>query len=240
MAALMQAVVDGCAAPAGYPGDRIESRRLADGTDILIRPIRPADDDIEFAFVCGLSRDTGYNRLLSARKLTTQEIRRLTRIDYDREMALVAVTGSGDQMRLLGVARYVRDADAGGAEFAIVIADAWQKKGIGTLLLRALLRHAHSAGIGNLHGITFATNQAMQMLGRKLGFVQTLDPADATVRHLAATASVGYSVAGVSAGAGNAADGAANDEGIAFGAIPRATRGEPGFASCPAPAAGGD
>ena len=221
MAALMKTVADGCATPAGYPDQCIESRRLADGTDILIRPIRPQDDDIEFAFVRGLSRDTRYNRLLSARTLTAQEIRHLTRIDYDREMALVAVTGSGTQARLLGVARYVRDADAGGAEFAIVVADAWQRKGIGTLLLQALLRQAHSAGVGSLQGITLATNQAMHSLARKLGFAQTHDPRDATVRHLAAKASVGYCVAALSAS--NAAAGAANDEWIVPGALPRVT-----------------
>jgi len=201
-------------APLRYPPHLVESRRLPDASNIIIRPIRPEDDAIERAFIRGLSRDTGYNRLLSARKLTPAEIRHLTRIDYDQEMAFIAVTVDGGQARLLGVARYVRDADASGAEFAIVVADAWQRKGVGTLLLNTLLRHAHSAGIGRLHGITLATNQAMQNLARKLGFVQKHDPQDATVRQLDKTLAAGVSAAAVAASAGYRGTAAANDEGI--------------------------
>jgi acetyltransferase len=167
---------------AARPAHLWERRRLVDGTDVVIRPIRPQDDAIELDFIRGLSRDSGYNRLLSARRLTAQEIRRLTRIDYDREMAFVAISGHGAQTRLLGVARYVRDEAGGSAEFAVVVADAWQRKGIGTMLLQALQGHARAAGLLSLHGITLAGNQAMQCLGRKLGFAQRADPEDATVR----------------------------------------------------------
>lgn len=182
-------------APPGYPGHLLAFRRLPDGTNIIIRPIHPEDDAIERAFICGLSSDTRYNRLLGARKLTPEEIRHLTRIDYEREMAFIAVTATGGQARLLGVVRYVRGADAGGAEFAIVVADAWQRKGIGSLLLDTLLRHAQSAGVARLHGSTLASNQAMQNLARKLGFVQKPDPRDATVRQVEKTLAA-YSTAG--------------------------------------------
>lgn len=198
-------------APPRYPAHLVESLRLTDGTNIVIRPIRPEDDRIERAFIRGLSRDTGYKRLLSARKLTPEEIRHLTRIDYEREMAFVAVDGG--QARLLGVVRYVRDADASGAEFAMVVADAWQFRGVGTLLLSVLLRHAHAAGIGRLHGITLGTNQAMLNLARKLGFVQRPDPQDATVRYVEKRLATEVLPAGASAGSPGAA--AANDEGIA-------------------------
>lgn len=174
-------------APARYPVQLIASARLADGTAIVIRPIRPQDDAIERSFIGGLSSDSRYNRLLGARKLTAEEIRHLTRIDYDREMAFIAVTADAAQEILLGVARYVKDADGSGAEFAIVVADAWQRQGIGSLLLGALLRRAQSAGIARLHGITLAGNQAMQKLARRLEFVQKPDPQDATVRQLEKT-----------------------------------------------------
>jgi acetyltransferase len=174
-------------APPRYPAHLVAYRRLPDGTQIVIRPIRPEDDAIERAFIGGLSPDSGYNRLLSGRRLTPDEIRHLTRIDYQREMAFVAATVDGGQVRLLGVARYVRDADGSGAEFALVVADAWQHRGVGTLLLGTLLRHAASAGIVRLRGITLATNEAMQNLARKLGFVQKRDPQDATVRQVEKT-----------------------------------------------------
>jgi len=173
--------------PLRYPAHLAGSRRLPDGTEVVVRPIHPDDDAIESAFIRGLSKDSRYNRLLSGRKLTPQEIRRLTRIDYEREMAFIALVPDGGQACLLGVARYVRDSDGDGAEFALVVADAWQRRGVGGLLLNTLLRHAHSAGIMRLHGITLATNQAMQNLARKLGFVQKADPQDATVRQVEKT-----------------------------------------------------
>jgi len=189
-------------APRLYPAHLVEFRRLPEGTNIVIRPIHPEDDAIEREFINGLSRDTGYNRLLSARKLTPDEIRHLTRIDYEQVMAFIAVTVDGGQARPLGVGRYVRDADASGAEFAIVVANAWQHKGVGTLLLSTLLRHALSAGVGRLHGITLATNQAVQNLARKLGFVQKHDPQDATVRQIEKTLVAGVSPAAVRGSAG--------------------------------------
>lgn len=200
-------------APPRYPAHLVSSWRLPDGTAIIIRPIHPDDDAIERAFIDGLSSDTRHNRLLSSRKLTPEEIRRLTRIDYDREMAFVAESVDHGQARLLGVARYVRDADGHGAEFALVVADAWQRKGLGTLLLGTVLRHAHAVGIERLHGITLATNQAMQALARKLGFVRTHDAHDATVRRVEKTLAFGVSPAAAYSSAGHHAA-AANDDRI--------------------------
>lgn len=200
-------------APARYPAHLVSSRRLPDDTPIIIRPIHPDDDAIERIFIDGLSSDTRYNRLLSGRKLTPEEIRRLTRIDYDREMAFIAESVNHWQARLLGVARYVRDEGSCGAEFALVVADAWQHKGLGTLLLGTLLRHAHASGIARLHGITLATNQAMQELARKLGFARMHDAHDATVRRLEKTLALGVSPAAAYLSAGHHAV-AANDDRI--------------------------
>ena len=167
-------------AAGSYPAHLAATSRLVDGTEFIIRPIHPDDEALERAFVCGLSRDSAYNRLLSCRKLSAQEIRQLTHIDYEREMAFVAVRGAGVQADLLGVARYVKNAD--GAEFALVVADAWQHRGLGTQLLGALLRYARSAGIARLYGVTLASNQAMLGLARKLGLRLQADAHDATLR----------------------------------------------------------
>ena len=209
------AAIQTCAyAPPGYPAHLVASRRLPDGTPIVIRPICPEDDAIERAFIGKLSSESRYNRLLSGRRLTPDEIRRLTRIDYVREMAFIAVTVIGGQASALGVARYVRDAGGSGAEFALVVADAWQHKRVGSLLLDALLRHAQSVGIGRLHGITLATNQAMQNLARKLGFARKHDPQDATLRQVEITLAPGISPVAAFATAGQRAV-AANDAIIA-------------------------
>ena len=196
-----------------YPAHLIEARRLPDGTAVVIRPIHPDDDALECSFINGLSSETRYNRLLSGRRLTPDEIRRLTRIDYEREMAFIAVIANGRHAIAIGVARYVKDVAGRGAEFAIVVADAWQRKGVGTLLLGMLLAHATATGIEGLHGIRLATNQAMHKLARKLGFENIIDPQDATVRRVAkALTRVAASAADYMTAGNRPLSAAANDE----------------------------
>ncbi len=133
--------------------------------------------------MAGLSSHTRYERLLSARKLLPGELRRLTDIDYARDMALVAQLESGSG--LLGVARYVRLDDPSVAEFALVIGDAWQGRGLGQMLLAALLDAARRHELDRLEGLTLSTNVRMITLGRKLGFVAHREAQDATVTELA-------------------------------------------------------
>ena len=169
---------------ASYPAHLVQQACLRDGTKITIRPIRPEDDDIVRAFLRGVSRESRWNRLLSARRLTPQEIRHLTRIDYEHEMAFIAVTSVDGKEREIGVARYVVDDDMAGAEFALLITDVWQRRGVGTLLMKTLLRHARSAGLARLHGITHSDNTAMIDLACKLGFETMAVPADATLQEV--------------------------------------------------------
>src|SRR5205814_9853750 len=115
---------------------------------ITIRAISAADCDLEQEFVSGLSPASGYQRLMSARRLSAEEIRRFTDIDYTREMALIATTSGGGRERQIGVARYVKDESAPGeAEFAIVLADDWQGRGLGRKLLASLLTAARADGV---------------------------------------------------------------------------------------------
>ena len=181
------AVID----PAGnarppYPAHLVESWELGAGTPVSIRPIRAADLLLERAFVVGLSPHTRYQRLLSARKLMPGELKRLTDIDYRREMALVAVATIAGVTQELGVARYVRDDEHGphGADFAIVVADRWHGHGLGEKLLRSLLSAAVKDGIEVVGGITLSTNAAMIALARKLGFTTRLEHGNATVTDL--------------------------------------------------------
>src|SRR5258706_3148005 len=94
-----------------------------DGRPVTIRPIRAADFELERAFVDGLSPATGYQRLMSTRRPSDEEVRHFTDIDPKRELALIAVTVVDDRERQVGVARYVQDEHTPGeAEFAIVLA----------------------------------------------------------------------------------------------------------------------
>jgi acetyltransferase len=149
---------------------------------VTLRPLRPDDADIEFEFVSGLSPATRQNRLLGgARAITREYIEELTRVDFSRDMALAATVMIDDKETLIGVARYVRDKEGGAADFAIVIADAWQGRGIGRRLLEALIEAARSHGIRRLYGDILALNQPMLKLLRKLSFSIERNPDDATL-----------------------------------------------------------
>lgn len=171
--------------PLPYPVQLVEETRLRDGTPLTIRPIRAADWRLERAFVSGLSMQTRYQRLLSARNLLPGELKRLTDIDYRREMALVAVARVDGATEEIGVARYVRDDDdPASCDFAIVIGDRWQRRGLGETLLRSLLSAARDDGITRVGGITLTSNVAMIGLAKKLGFRARLQPGNASVTEL--------------------------------------------------------
>jgi CBS domain-containing protein/RimJ/RimL family protein N-acetyltransferase len=142
-----------------------ERARLRSGDEVLIRPIRPDDAArLQDSFV-RMSADTIYDRFLGAKQhLSDVEARRLSRLDYQRHMALVAVVDpdSDDPGSIVGVARYhVLDAEPGCAEFAIVVGDEYQRHGVGTLLMKRLIEYAFSHGIRTFLGITHPTNNRL-------------------------------------------------------------------------------
>src|SRR5262249_5129184 len=137
---------------------------------VVIRAIRAADLPLLRSFVQNLSRDTSYQRLLSPRTPTEEELRRWTDIDPDREGAVVATTtDSVGRESLAGVARYVKEMQDS-ADFAIVLADAWQGKGLGRTLMVRLIAAAKEHGVRRLTGLTLASNIPMLLLARSLGF----------------------------------------------------------------------
>jgi len=156
----------------------------ADGTVITIRPICAADLALEQEFVNGLSAPTGYQRLMSTRRPSLEELRRFTDIDYEREMALIATTPVQGGERQIGVARYVKLSSPGDAEFAIVLSDDWQGRGLGTRLLASLLVAAKNHGVRRLVATTLSENDGMLGLALKLGFKLARDPRSATVTNL--------------------------------------------------------
>lgn len=161
-----------------------EQMNLPDGREVKLRPIQATDRDLLVDFAQGLSLESRYQRFFSARDFLPGEVDRLTDIDYEREMALIAVVGCGSTEKEVGVARYIRDATGDGCDIAIVISDAWQHRGLGERLLDALLRIATTKGIRYATGITLSTNYGMIRLARKVGFLTRHDPHDATVMHL--------------------------------------------------------
>ena len=156
----------------------------ADGTLITLRPIEAGDFALEQAFVAGLSAATGYKRLLSARRLSREEIRRFTEIDPECEFAVIATTVQNGVERQVGVARYVKEGCSDEAEFAIVLSDDWQGRGLGTSLLASLVAAAKNHGVRRLVGTTLSENAGMLALGRKLGFKLAIDPRSAMITNL--------------------------------------------------------
>jgi len=155
--------------------DPIETWTAADGTTVAIRPIAVDDFELELAFTQGLSRVSGYRRLLSSRRLSRAEIERLVRVDGDCEVALIATTRHSGRERQVGVARFVREGCGETAEIALVVADAWQGRGLGRRLLRGLIASARRRGVRRLVGTTLSDNVAMLALARALGFETAME-----------------------------------------------------------------
>jgi acetyltransferase len=159
-----------------FPEDLTDSFEPVTGTSVTLRPLRPEDRDIELAFVSGLSQETRINRLLGGTRAITREyIESLVSVDYSRDMALAATTML-DGETLIGVARYVLNRDNKEAEFAIVVADAWQGRGIGSRLLAKLIDVARRRGVKRLYGEILGINRPMLEFVRKLGFTLERHP----------------------------------------------------------------
>ena len=167
------------------PENLTESYQPVIGAPVTLRPLRPEDIDIETAFVEGLSPETRANRLLGgAIKVTREYLERLTRVDYARDMALAATVMLEDRETLIGVARYALERDGRHCEFALVIADAWQGRGIGRRLLAKLVAVAAARGVERMYGDTLASNRPMLELGRRLGFTLGRHPDEAHLTRL--------------------------------------------------------
>ena len=167
------------------PEDLVESFQPVIGRPVTIRPLQPADAAIERAFVTGLSERTRYNRLLGgAIKITDEYIRRLTEVDGLREVALAAITMLDNAEVIIGVARYVVDDERTACEFALVVADVWQGRGIGRHLLAKLIAVARARGLAAIYGDVLATNRTMLELARRLGFRIARHPDDATLTRI--------------------------------------------------------
>ncbi|MDZ7663713.1 MAG: bifunctional acetate--CoA ligase family protein/GNAT family N-acetyltransferase [Desulfotignum sp.] len=154
-----------------YPWQYESRGETVDGQFFFIRPIRPSDADLLIEHFHSLSSQSRYMRFFSPLKeLSRDMLIKLTQIDYDREIALVALMGKKDSQTMVGVCRIIVFPDQTQAEFAIAISDDWQGKGIGSSLLTQCLKSARQMGIRHVMGVVLAENTQMLKLGRKLGF----------------------------------------------------------------------
>jgi acetyltransferase len=154
-----------------YPWEYESRGRTMDGHDFFVRPIRPDDADMMIDHFNSLSKRSVYMRFFSPLKqLSQQMLIRLTQIDYDREIALVALMGQDQEEKIIGVSRIIGYFDGSQAEFAVAICDDWQGQGIGAALLAQCLAAARNQGMKQIMGFVLAENTQMLKLGKKLGF----------------------------------------------------------------------
>jgi acetyltransferase len=166
-----------------YPTELMTTWRLADGSSVNLRPIRPEDAEMEQEFVKNLSANSRYFRFMNTvRELTPTMLMRFTQIDYDQEMAFVAVREEGGREVEIAVARYATNPDGQTCEFAVVVADSWQCKGLGRRILELLIEVARSRGLKAMVGHILSGNQPMLALCGKLGFRISDSPEDAGMK----------------------------------------------------------
>ncbi len=172
--------------PADYPAHLVASWPLGLlPHSITVRPIRPEDIDLETEFARKLSKETRYNRFLGGGVgLTPELLEKFTRIDFSRDMALIATATIEGAETVVGVARYARLADDVTCEFAITVADAWQGRGIGRKLLGMLVDSARGHGIRRIVGDVLATNTPVLRLARSQGFRVDWHPEGAELRRV--------------------------------------------------------
>jgi acetyltransferase len=154
-----------------YPEEDESHMVSVDGRRIFIRPVKPEDAPLFTALFKVLSPTTIYYRFFGMLKeLKPEMLARFTQIDYDREIALVAIDEDSETDRMLGVARIIGDPDGRTGEFAVLVGDTWQGQGIGSNLLEKCLSIAEKQGFKTVHGIVLRENRNMLALGKKLGF----------------------------------------------------------------------
>jgi acetyltransferase len=165
-----------------YPKDLWRAVRLRTADTVLLRPIRPEDAEAEQRFVARVSARSMYLRFHAPlRELSLERLVRFTQIDYDREMAFVAIDMQGDAEEIHGIARYTRNPDGLSCEFGILVEDTWHGRGLGAALMTALESCARERGLQEMVGIVLAENDDMARLMTGRGFEPQRDPDDAHV-----------------------------------------------------------
>ncbi|MCS2170830.1 protein lysine acetyltransferase [Scandinavium sp. TWS1a] len=154
-----------------YPQQFEEWVELKNGERCLFRPILPEDEPLLQKFIAQVTKEDLYYRYFSEiNEFTHDDLANMTQIDYDREMAFVAVHSTETGIEILGVTRAISDPDNIDAEFAVLVRSDLKGLGLGRRLLEKLINYTREHGLSRLNGITMPNNQGMIALARKLGF----------------------------------------------------------------------
>lgn len=168
-----------------YPAELEESVSLKNGVRLLLRPIRPEDEPAHQEFFTHLRPEDIYYRFFGlVREFAHAEMARFTQIDYDREMAFIAVMEERGAKHTVGVVRAMSDPDKQTAEFAIIVRSDMKGQGLGTMLMNKMIRYCRDLGLQTLTGQIRYDNKSMLGLATALGFTRhpTEDPGILEVR----------------------------------------------------------
>lgn len=154
-----------------YPLQLEERVTMKNGEQALFRPILPEDEPLLRKFIEQVTKEDLYYRYFSEiNEFTHDDLANMTQIDYDREMAFVAVRQGEEGDEILGVTRAISDPDNVDAEFAVLVRSDLKGLGLGRSLLEKLISYTRDHGLICLNGITMPNNRGMIALARKLGF----------------------------------------------------------------------
>jgi acetyltransferase len=175
-----------------YPAQHEQVWPMRGGEQYTIRPIHPDDADMLQTLVRSLSSESRYFRFVSSmHELPPQMLSRFTLIDYDREMALVAVyterkAGEDGEMvetaRIVGVSRYITNPDSSSCEFSLVVADDFGGRGLGSRLMLSIMDVAREKGLTEIVGLVLTNNPGMLKLMKSLGYSIKAYPDDPDFR----------------------------------------------------------
>ncbi len=154
-----------------YPAKYITSWKMKGGKEVILRPIRPEDEKMEDELIRGLSDESSRFRFFRIiKELSHKDLVRFCNIDYDREMAIIAETSEGKEKKEIGVGRLIIEPSRNRGEFAIVIADRYQNKGLGTKIIDMLIGVAEEKGLELIYGKIHPENYRMIQICEKMGF----------------------------------------------------------------------
>lgn len=166
-----------------YPNQYESYWMLRDGTPIILRPVKPEDEPLVYQLLQSCSEETIYFRYFRLIKNWTHDMLiRFTQNDYDREIGLMAIGQPPGPEVMMGVGRMVMDADRQTAEFAVIVADPWQGKGLGPKLLERVIDITRENGVRLLYADVLAQNQPMLEMVRRMGFSLKKDVESQIVR----------------------------------------------------------